>query len=64
MTSQKYFAGHPGWSWDGESKLWAGKYKTTGHGSLIVTNLQGHITFVSEPVTGNQHDMKKLALRS
>jgi hypothetical protein len=50
----------PCWSWDGESTLWAGKYKTTGHGSLIVTNLQGHITFVSEPVTGNQHDMKKL----
>ena len=50
----------PCWSWDGESKLWAGKYKTTGHGSLIVTNLQGQITFVSEPVTGNQHDMKKL----
>jgi len=50
----------PCWSWDGESELWAGKYKTTGHGSLIVTNLQGHITFVSEPVTGNQHDMRKL----
>jgi hypothetical protein len=50
----------PCWSWDGESKLWAGKYKTTGHGSLIVTNLQGRITFVSEPVTGNQHDMAKL----
>jgi len=46
----------PCWSWDGEDKLWAGKYKTTGHGSLIVTNLQGHITFVSEPVTGSQHD--------
>jgi DDE superfamily endonuclease/Helix-turn-helix of DDE superfamily endonuclease len=50
----------PCWSWEGESKLWAGKYKTTGHGSLIVTNLQGRITYVSEPVTGNQHDMKKL----
>jgi len=50
----------PCWSWDGESRLWAGKYKTTGHGSLIVTNLQGRITFVSEPVTGNQHDMRKL----
>jgi hypothetical protein len=50
----------PCWSWDGESKLWAGKYKTTGHGSLIITNLQGRITFVSEPVTGNQHDMAKL----
>ena len=50
----------PCWSWDGESDLWAGKYKTTGHGSLVVTNLQGRITFVSEPVTGNQHDMRKL----
>jgi hypothetical protein len=50
----------PCWSWDGESELWAGKYKTTGHGSLIVTNLRGRITFVSEPVTGNQHDMRKL----
>ena len=50
----------PCWSWNGENKLWSGKYKTTGHGSLIVTNLQGHITFVSDPVTGNEHDMAKL----
>ena len=25
----------PCWSWAGERELWAGKYKTTGHGSLI-----------------------------
>jgi hypothetical protein len=50
----------PCWSWDGESKLWSGKYKATGHGSLIVANLRGRITFVSEPDTGNQHDMAKL----
>jgi hypothetical protein len=50
----------PCWSWHGERELWSGKYKTTGHGSLIITNLQGRITFVSEPVTGNQHDMAKL----
>ncbi|MGH3943046.1 MAG: transposase family protein [Pseudonocardiaceae bacterium] len=50
----------PCWSWDGEDELWAGKYKTTGHGSLIITNLQGRVTFVSDPVTGNQHDMTKL----
>ena len=31
-----------------------------GTRSLIVTNLQGRITFVSEPVTGNKHDMAKL----
>jgi DDE superfamily endonuclease len=50
----------PCWSWAGEREMWAGKYKTTGHGSLIITNLAGRITFVSEPVPGNQHDMRKL----
>src|SRR6266496_4575175 len=50
----------PCWSWEGERELWAGKYKTTGHGSLIITNLRGDIVFVSEPVPGNQHDMAKL----
>ncbi len=50
----------PCWSWNGESELWSGKYKTTGHGSLIVANLQGGIIFVSEPVTGSRHDMAKL----
>jgi hypothetical protein len=50
----------PCWSWAGERELWAGKYKTTGHGSLVITTLSGRITFVSEPVPGNQHDMAKL----
>lgn len=50
----------PCWSWDGERELWAGKYKTTGHGSLIVTNRAGRVLFVSEPVAGHQHDMAKL----
>jgi DDE superfamily endonuclease/Helix-turn-helix of DDE superfamily endonuclease len=50
----------PCWSWAGERELWAGKYKKTGHGSLIITNLAGRITFVSDPVPGNQHDMAKL----
>ena len=50
----------PCWSWAGERELWAGKYKTTGHGSLIITNLAGRITYVSEPVPGNRHDMAKL----
>lgn len=51
----------PCWSWAGETDLWAGKYKTTGHGSLIITNLNGRVLFVSDPVPGNQHDMAKLA---
>jgi hypothetical protein len=50
----------PCWSWSGERELWAGKYKATGHGSLIITTLAGRITFVSEPVPGNRHDMAKL----
>jgi hypothetical protein len=50
----------PCWSWAHERELWSGKYKTTGHGSLIMTNLSGDIIFVSEPVPGNRHDMAKL----
>lgn len=50
----------PCWSWNGKKKLWSGKHKTTGHGSLIITNLQGRVIFISDPVTGNQHDMGKL----
>lgn len=51
----------PCWSWSGAKDLWAGKYKTTGHGSLIITSYDGEIIYVSEPVTGNRHDMGKLA---
>lgn len=51
----------PCWSWAGQRELWAGKYKTTGHGSLIITDLAGRVTYVSEPVTGKHHDMAKLA---
>jgi len=50
----------PCWSWNGMRKLWSGKYKTTGYGSLIVTNLKGRIAFVSEPLPGCRHDMAKL----
>ena len=50
----------PCWSWAGERELWAGKYKTTGHGSLIISDRFGRVTFVSEPVPGKDHDMAKL----
>ena len=50
----------PCWSWTGKKKLWAGKYKTTGYGSLIITSLRGRVVYISDPVTGNQHDMRKL----
>lgn len=51
----------PCWSWSGAKDLWAGKYKTTGHGSLVITDYDGDILYVSDPVTGNRHDMGKLA---
>ena len=50
----------PCWSWACERELWAGKYKTTGHGSLVITNSSGRVLFVSEPVPGKHHDMAKL----
>jgi transposase len=50
----------PCWSWDGHRELWAGKYGTTGHGGLIITNRHGDIVYVSEPAPGCDHDMRKL----
>ncbi len=50
----------PCWSWDGHRELWAGKYGTTGHGCLIITNRHGDIVYVSEPAPGCDHDMRKL----
>ena len=38
--------------------MWAGKYKTTGHGSLIIGDEFGNIIFVSDPAPGCDHDMK------
>ncbi len=39
--------------------MWAGKYGTTGHGSLIIGDEFGNIIFVSDPAPGCDHDMKK-----
>ena len=35
-------------------------HATSEYLPLVVTNLRGRITFVSEPVAGNNHDMAKL----
>ncbi|HUJ83151.1 MAG TPA: transposase family protein [Candidatus Acidoferrales bacterium] len=50
----------PCWSWENARELWAGKYRTTGHGSLIIGDEFGNIIFVSDPAPGCDHDMKKL----
>jgi transposase len=49
----------PCWSWERAPELWAGKYKTTGHGSLIIGDEFGNVIFVSDPAPGCDHDMKK-----
>jgi hypothetical protein len=35
----------PCWSWEAAPEMWAGKYKTTGHGSLIIGDECGNIIF-------------------
>ena len=49
----------PCWSWERVCEMWAGKYKTYGHGSLIIGDDSGTYVFVSDPAPGCDHDMKK-----
>src|SRR6266571_4669732 len=51
----------PCWSWRGAPGLWSGKHKTTGFNSQVISDLAGDIIFVSEPVTGHNHDMTALS---
>ena len=51
----------PTWSWRDTPELWSGKHKTTGFNGQAISNLRGDLLFVSEPVTGNNHDMTALA---
>ena len=51
----------PCWSWRGAPELWSGKHKTTGFNGQVISNLAGDIVFVSEPVTGHNHDMTALS---
>jgi hypothetical protein len=51
----------PTWSWRDTPELWSGKHKTTGFNGQAISNLRGDLLFVSEPVTGHNHDMTALA---
>jgi hypothetical protein len=51
----------PCWSWHGVPELWSGKHKTTGFNSQVISNLAGDVIFISEPVTGHNHDMTALS---
>ncbi len=50
----------PTWSWRDTPELWSGKHKTTGFNGQAIANLRGDLLFVSEPVTGHNHDMTAL----
>ena len=51
----------PTWSWRNRPDLWSGKHKSTGFNGQAITNLRGDLIFISEPVTGHNHDMTALA---
>ncbi len=51
----------PTWSWRDTPELWSGKHKTTGFNGQAIANLRGDLLFVSEPVTGHNHDMTAIA---
>jgi len=51
----------PTWSWRDTPELWSGKHKTTGFNGQVIANLRGDLLFVSEPITGHNHDMTALA---
>ncbi|MHB1615347.1 MAG: helix-turn-helix domain-containing protein, partial [Actinomycetes bacterium] len=42
----------PCWSWSHAPELCSGKHKTTGHDHQFVTNLDGRLVHVSEPLPG------------
>lgn len=50
----------PCWSWHGRRDLWAGKHKRTGHNVLLISDLNGRILYVADPLPGNAHDMNAL----
>ena len=46
----------PCWSWHLVRELWSGKHKTTGHNCQVITDHAGNVIYISEPMTGHNHD--------
>jgi hypothetical protein len=46
----------PCWSWESHDQLWTRKHGTTGHNFQVITNLDGDVLFISDPVPGSVHD--------
>jgi DDE superfamily endonuclease/Helix-turn-helix of DDE superfamily endonuclease len=47
----------PCWTWRAHPELKSGKHKATGMKVLLACTLSGHLMWISDPVTGNHHDM-------
>jgi hypothetical protein len=50
----------PCWSWASHPELYSGKHKTTGNGVQVITNIDGDLCHISDPVPGKTHDKKAL----
>ena len=50
----------PCWSWASKPELFSGKHKTTGHNVQVVTNFDGKLCHISDPLPGSRHDKKAL----
>jgi hypothetical protein len=46
----------PCWSWRDHDGLWSGKHGTTGHNFQVITDLDGNVRYISDPVEGSIHD--------
>lgn len=47
----------PCWSWANRPELWSGKHTTTGYTVQVVIDVAGRIEWISDPTTGNRHDV-------
>jgi len=46
----------PCWSWHDHPELYSGKHKTTGLNVQVACDLNGKLTWISDPVNGSRHD--------
>lgn len=47
----------PCWTWRAHPELRSGKHRATGLKALLACTLSGRLAWISDPVTGNHHDM-------
>jgi DDE superfamily endonuclease/Helix-turn-helix of DDE superfamily endonuclease len=50
----------PCWSWACKPDLYSGKHKTTGHNVQVITNADGKLCGISDPLPGSRHDKKAI----